>query len=94
MKNVINIFFPSSEIYGNMKEGPLEGVPISGCVGDQQAALVGQSCLQMSQAKCTYGTGCFLLYCTGNIKVDSTYGLLTTVAYQLKNQPPIYALGR
>ena len=53
---------------------------------------VGQGCLQLSQAKCTYGTGCFLLYCTGQNKVDSTYGLLTTVAYQLENQPPVYAL--
>jgi glycerol kinase len=82
----------SSEVYGLMKDGLLKGVPISGCLGDQQAALVGQNCLQMSQAKCTYGTGCFLLYCTGQSKVDSNYGLLTTVAYQLQNQPPVYAL--
>lgn len=82
----------SSEVYGHMKSGILKGVPISGCLGDQQAALVGQNCLQMSQAKCTYGTGCFLLYCTGQSKVDSSYGLLTTLAYQLENQPPVYAL--
>jgi len=91
-----NVILPqirsSSEVYGHMKEGVLKGVPISGCLGDQQAALVGQHCLHKSQAKCTYGTGCFLLYCTGNNKVDSTYGLLTTVAYQLENQPPVYAL--
>lgn len=80
-----NVILPtiksSSEVYGVMKEGALKGVPISGCLGDQQAALVGQNCLQMSQAKCTYGTGCFLLYCTGQQKVDSTYGLLTTVSF-------------
>lgn len=82
----------SSEIYGYMKDGALKDVPIAGCLGDQQAALVGQSCMQVSQAKCTYGTGCFLLYCTGQNKVDSSYGLLTTVAYQLENQLPVYAL--
>lgn len=91
-----NVILPtiksSSEIYGHMKCGVLAGVPISGCLGDQQAALVGQNCLQMGQAKCTYGTGCFLLYCTGQSKVDSSYGLLTTVGYQLENQPAVYAL--
>lgn len=91
-----NVILPqirsSSEVYGHMKKGVLEGVPISGCLGDQQAALVGQYCLHKNQAKCTYGTGCFLLYCTGNTKVDSSYGLLSTVAYQLENQPPVYAL--
>lgn len=91
-----NVILPdiksSSEVYGYMQSGALKNVPISGCLGDQQAALVGQNCLQMSQAKCTYGTGCFLLYCTGQNKVDSNYGLLTTVAYQLENQPPVYAL--
>ena len=51
----------SSEIYGLMKAGSLEGVPISGCLGDQSAALVGQLCFQDGQAKNTYGTGCFLL---------------------------------
>uniref|UniRef100_A0A671RGM0 glycerol kinase n=1 Tax=Sinocyclocheilus anshuiensis TaxID=1608454 RepID=A0A671RGM0_9TELE len=51
----------SSEIYGLMKSGPLTGVPISGCLGDQSAALVGQMCFKDGQAKNTYGTGCFLL---------------------------------
>uniref|UniRef100_A0A4X1VBD4 glycerol kinase n=1 Tax=Sus scrofa TaxID=9823 RepID=A0A4X1VBD4_PIG len=55
----------SSEIYGLMKAGALEGVPISGCLGDQSAALVGQMCFQDGQAKNTYGTGCFLLCNTG-----------------------------
>ncbi|XP_063064624.1 glycerol kinase 3-like isoform X2 [Engraulis encrasicolus] len=83
----------SSEIYGYTSSGPLAGVPISGCLGDQSAALVGQMCLQEGQAKNTYGTGCFLLKNTGTKVVVSNHGLLTTVAYQLgKNQPAHYAL--
>ncbi|KAL6441293.1 hypothetical protein ACFW04_003506 [Cataglyphis niger] len=83
----------SSEIYGYIHDELLQGVPISGCLGDQQSALVGQMCLQQGQAKCTYGTGCFLLYNTGRAIVDSSHGLLTTVAYQLGPlAPPIYAL--
>ncbi|XP_064471144.1 glycerol kinase 3-like isoform X1 [Ornithodoros turicata] len=83
----------SSEIYGAMCEGPLAGVPISGCLGDQSAALVGQLCFSIGQAKCTYGTGCFLLCNTGLEVVYSTHGLLTTVAYKLgPNRPAHYAL--
>ncbi|KAM4861370.1 glycerol kinase-like [Thomomys bottae] len=83
----------SSEIYGLMKSGPLEGIPISGCLGDQSAALVGQMCLQDGQAKNTYGTGCFLLCNTGRKCVASEHGLLTTVAYKLgRNKPVHYAL--
>ncbi|XP_043516604.1 glycerol kinase-like [Frieseomelitta varia] len=83
----------SSEIYGYIQDDVLSGVPISGCLGDQQSALVGQMCLQKGQAKSTYGTGCFLLYNTGTALVDSTHGLLTTVAYQLGPQTaPVYAL--
>ncbi|XP_004430929.1 PREDICTED: glycerol kinase 2 [Ceratotherium simum simum] len=83
----------SSEIYGLMKAGALEGVPISGCLGDQSAALVGQMCFQEGQAKNTYGTGCFLLCNTGRKCVFSEHGLLTTVAYKLgKDKPVCYAL--
>ncbi|CAG9811996.1 unnamed protein product [Chironomus riparius] len=82
----------SSEIYGNIINGALKGIPISGCLGDQQAALVGQGCMHLGDAKCTYGTGCFLLYCTGGNNVDSEHGLLTTVAYQLGDRFPVYAL--
>lgn len=83
----------SSEIYGYIQNDVLSGVPISGCLGDQQSALVGQMCLQKGQAKSTYGTGCFLLYNTGTAIVDSSHGLLTTVAYQLGPQTaPVYAL--
>ncbi|KAI4490848.1 hypothetical protein M0804_003792 [Polistes exclamans] len=83
----------SSEIYGYIQDDILHGVPISGCLGDQQSALVGQLCFQQGQAKSTYGTGCFLLYNTGTAIVDSSQGLLTTVAYQLgANATPVYAL--
>ncbi|XP_056620076.1 glycerol kinase isoform X2 [Triplophysa dalaica] len=83
----------SSEIYGLMKSGPLTGVPISGCLGDQSAALVGQMCFRDGQAKNTYGTGCFLLRNIGTKPVMSDHGLLTTVAYKLGcDKPACYAL--
>ncbi|CAL8326752.1 unnamed protein product [Lota lota] len=83
----------SSEIYGCMKSSTLSGVPISGCLGDQSAALVGQMCFKEGHAKNTYGTGCFLLRNTGSKPVMSKHGLLTTVAYKLgKEQPACYAL--
>lgn len=83
----------SSEIYGYFSMESLKHVPLSGCLGDQQAALVGQQCLTRGQAKATYGTGCFLLYNTGTVNVNSAHGLLTTVAYQLgKDEHPVYAL--
>ncbi|XP_036413322.1 glycerol kinase isoform X1 [Colossoma macropomum] len=89
----------SSEIYGlmkissSLKSGALTGVPISGCLGDQSAALVGQMCFQDGQAKNTYGTGCFLLRNTGTKPVMSDHGLLTTVAYKLgRDKPACYAL--
>ncbi|XP_074093875.1 glycerol kinase 1 [Cotesia typhae] len=83
----------SSEVYGHVSNpSSLAGIPISGCVGDQQGALLGQLCLKPGQAKATYGTGCFLLYNTGNVKVDSTQGLITTVAYKFGKAPAIYAL--
>jgi glycerol kinase len=82
----------SSEVYGTVKDGPIEGVPIAGVLGDQQAALVGQACLRPGEAKNTYGTGCFLLMNSGCQPVVSKYGLLTTVAYRFGNQPAVYAL--
>jgi glycerol kinase len=83
---------PSSHDFGQVKSGCLSGLTIGGILGDQQAALVGQTCFSPGQAKNTYGTGCFLLMNTGEKKVFSQHGLLTTVAYQLGNQPPVYAL--
>jgi glycerol kinase len=83
----------SAEIYGIVTLGAAKDIPISGCLGDQQAALVGQKCLRSGQAKNTYGTGCFMLYNTGPRIVHSTHGLLSTVAYQLgAASEVIYAL--
>ena len=82
----------SSEVYGNATLESLKGVPIAGILGDQQAALVGQTCFQQGEAKNTYGTGCFLLMNTGEKPVHSKFGLLTTVAYRLGKQPAAYAL--
>ncbi len=70
----------------------LAGTPITGVLGDQQAALFGQTCLAPGEAKNTYGTGNFLLVNTGTEITRSTHGLLTTVAYRIGDQPPVYAL--
>jgi len=92
-KTILPKIKSSSEIYGKLATTALKGVVISGILGDQQAALVGQSCFQIGEAKNTYGTGCFLLYNTGVNAVESESGLLTTVAYKLgKNKPAVYAL--
>ena len=82
----------SSEVYGVAALDSLKGVPVAGILGDQQAALVGQTCFKSGEAKNTYGTGCFLLMNTGDKPVTSKYGLLTTVAYRIGNQPTAYAL--
>jgi glycerol kinase len=67
-------------------------IPVCGALGDQQAALVGQTCFEVGEAKNTYGTGCFLLLNTGNEPVASRHGLLTTVAYQVRGEKPVYCL--
>jgi glycerol kinase len=82
---------PSSIVYGYAK-GALEGVPIAGDLGDQQAALFGQTCFDPGEAKNTYGTGCFMLLNTGVKPVASERGLLTTLGYQIGSQPAIYCL--
>jgi glycerol kinase len=71
----------TSEVYGNLAYGALKGVPLGGLVGDQQGALIGNKCLTQGQAKCTYGTGAFLLFCTGTDIVYSNHGLLSTVRH-------------
>ena len=81
----------SSEVYG-LGVGDLAGVPISGDLGDQQAALFGQACFEAGQIKCTYGTGCFMLMHTGDAPVHSDHGLITTVAARLGAGPATYAL--
>jgi glycerol kinase len=82
----------SSEIYGTVCHKGLDGIPLAGILGDQQAALVGQTCFDRGEAKNTYGTGCFLLLNTGSERVLSKHGLLTTVAYRFGNEAPRYAL--
>ena len=81
----------SSEVYGN-GVGDLEGIPIAGILGDQQAALFGQACYDVGEAKNTYGTGNFMLLNTGTDLVQSKNGLLTTVGYKIGDQPAVYAL--
>ena len=81
----------SSEVYGECV-GALAGVPLAGALGDQHAALLGQACLNVGDAKNTYGTGCFLLMNVGETPRISTKGLLTTLAYQLGDAKPCYAL--
>ena len=82
----------SSEVYGTTRASALKDTTIAGILGDQQAALVGQTCFQPGEAKNTYGTGCFLLMNVGSRPVPSRHGLLTTVAYKLGEQPALYAL--
>jgi glycerol kinase len=82
----------SSEVYGNAQVAAVKDVPIAGILGDQQAALFGQTCFKPGEAKNTYGTGCFLLMNTGSEPVHSKYGLLTTLAYKLGDKPAQYAL--
>jgi glycerol kinase len=85
----------SSEVYGEISESAipaLAGAPIAGVLGDQQAALFGQTCFQPGEAKNTYGTGCFLLLNTGTTPVPSQYGLLTSVGYKRGEEPAVYVL--
>ena len=93
----------SSEIYGYVGAGsprpkqgertsPLQGIPVAGDLGDQQAALFGQTCYKAGEAKNTYGTGCFMLMNTGEKPVQSKAGLLTTLGYKIGDQKAVYAL--
>jgi glycerol kinase len=84
---------PSSGVFGTVSENSLlRGVPISGILGDQQAATFGQVAFNKGESKNTYGTGNFLIFNTGEEIVLSKNGLLTTVAYQLGDGKPVYAL--
>jgi len=82
----------SSEVYGEATLRAIAGVPFTGILGDQQAALVGQACFRPGEVKNTYGTGCFLLMNTGERPVPSNFGLLTTVAYKFGSGATHYAL--
>jgi glycerol kinase len=81
----------SSEVYGEAV-GDLAGVPVAGDLGDQQAALFGQTCFEPGEVKNTYGTGCFMLLNTGTEPVASKSGLLTTLGYRIGTEPARYAL--
>ena len=75
------------------EDGPFGArIPVCGAVGDQQAALVGQTCFVPGEAKNTYGTGCFLLMHTGHEPMQSKHGLITTLAYQFSGRKPSYCL--
>jgi glycerol kinase len=88
----------SSEVYGHVEMGEValggvfEGMPVAGDLGDQQAALFGQTCFDVGEAKNTYGTGCFMLLNTGEKPIPSKSGLLTTLGYKIGDQPAVYAL--
>ncbi len=83
---------PSSEVYGKAANSQLAGVPVAGDLGDQQAALFGQTCFSVGEAKNTYGTGCFMLLNTGTKPVPSKNGLLTTLGYKIGDQAAVYCL--
>ncbi len=90
-KSMLPAIKASSEVYGTCV-GDLAGVPVAGDLGDQQAALFGQTCFSAGEAKNTYGTGCFMLMNTGEKIVPSKSGLLTTLGYKIGNKPAVYAL--
>jgi glycerol kinase len=93
-KQILPKICSSSEIYGHsLPSGPFQAaIPIAGNLGDQHAAMIGQTCFEPGEAKNTYGTGCFMLLNTGEKIVQSENGLLTTVCYQFGNEKPVYAL--
>ena len=82
---------PSSQVYGE-SVGAVAGVPVAGDLGDQQAALFGQTCFSVGEAKNTYGTGNFLVLNTGTTPTPSKSGLITGVAYKIGDQPAAYML--
>ena len=90
-RSMLPSIMPSSAVYGQAK-GTLAGIPVSGDLGDQQAATFGQAAFDVGDAKNTYGTGNFMLLNTGNDIVQSKSGLLTTVGWKLGNEPAVYCL--
>ena len=93
-QSILPAILPSVADFGQTRHFPglPDGLPIRGVAGDQQASLAGQGCLAAGQAKCTYGTGAFLLVHTGDQVIPSTRGLVTTIAASLGDGPPQYAL--
>ncbi|NPV76919.1 MAG: glycerol kinase GlpK [Anaerolineae bacterium] len=90
-RNLLPDIMPSSSVYGYTR-GVLDSIPVAGDLGDQQAALFGQTCFQAGEVKNTYGTGCFMLMNTGEHPVQSKNGLLTTLGYKIADQPAVYCL--
>ena len=90
-KSMLPKIEPSSKVYGSAK-GDLDGVPVAGDLGDQQAATFGQAAFDPGDAKNTYGTGCFMLMNTGTEAVPSKSGLLTTLGWKLGDQKAVYCL--
>jgi glycerol kinase len=90
-KAMLPKIMPSSGVYGKAV-GELAGISVAGDLGDQQAALFGQTCFSAGEAKNTYGTGCFMLLNTGTKPVQSKNGLLTTLGYKIGSEPAVYAL--
>ncbi|HUQ08230.1 MAG TPA: glycerol kinase GlpK [Kofleriaceae bacterium] len=87
-RSVLPAVAPSAEVYGTTRgvPGVPDGVPVAGIAGDQQSALFGQACFEPGDAKCTYGTGAFILMNTGTSPVASRAGLLTTVAWKIPGE--------
>ncbi|MGE5140626.1 MAG: glycerol kinase GlpK, partial [Rudaea sp.] len=90
-RQMLPVIRPSSAVYANAT-GTLAGIPVAGILGDQQAALFGQTCFNPGEAKNTYGTGCFMLMNTGTSPVQSKNGLLTTVGYKIGDGPAVFCL--
>ncbi|HTP06685.1 MAG TPA: glycerol kinase GlpK [Anaerolineae bacterium] len=90
-RKMLPAIMPSSAVYSEAI-GSLKGVPVAGDLGDQQAALFGQTCFSPGEAKNTYGTGCFMLLNTGTTPVPSKSGLLTTLGYKIGDQAAVYCL--
>ena len=90
-RSVLPRIVPTTGEVGRTRD-PVAGVPLTALIGDQQASLLGQTALEPGEAKCTFGTGSFLLLNTGHEPVRSTHGLLTTVAWTREGEPPTYAL--
>ncbi len=90
-RKMLPAVMPSSAVYGEAV-GSLKGVPVAGDLGDQQAALFGQTCFSPGEAKNTYGTGCFMLLNTGTKPIPSKNGLLTTLGYKIGDQAAVYCL--
>lgn len=90
-RGILPSIHPSSGSFGTVLLDGVE-VPIGAVFGDQHAALFGQTCFKPGEGKNTYGTGCFMLMNTGETRIESEHGLITTVGYQIAGRKPVYAL--